>query len=608
MGLRIFSGYLHMNYTPWQALLLISLLTQAHLASASIPSKLETGAEQETYSLSETVSKNVNPLLLETPEAQQQAKAQAELYIKLRSGSLRAKDKQSLMAECEKAGQRTFFCKALQGEQENDSPPQRASRCKLKSKTSLAQMISWFKRAELDHFSDESDGLIQRSLQSLKTLESLEPTFAHLTNQHPCQHLRLVKWVGAYGESFLPNPDVQRKLIQLYEAQVNCSGGAQPTTGAQNAKDVKVTTDVKALDDYLWIKLRVGLLHIWNNEFKEALPHLNSIVAQPTPGVFTPRAHFWAIYCQNQLKDELNANQSKLAFLKQFPFSFYALLLHKEKNPQTLPLPIAGDSRIQYRHPGNPYLNDKIKLADALLDLKKFELAKEVIETLEEDVENTPAEVKLYVAVLHQRVSLYLKNFRLLSNLFKDRPNLISKAALELYYPRTSLNLEDAMSYGINDNLILALIRQESAFNAKARSSAGALGLMQVMPGTARNLGSIRKPQALYNPITNLKIGSRFFALLLKRYNGDAELALAAYNAGPKRVDEWLKRYPVKNPILFLDLIPFRETREYVSSIARGYFWYSTLYPRSGEKPSKQSLISKAIGGRLGEVFQLLGT
>jgi soluble lytic murein transglycosylase len=62
------------------------------------------------------------------------------------------------------------------------------------------------------------------------------------------------------------------------------------------------------------------------------------------------------------------------------------------------------------------------------------------------------------------------------------------------------------------------------------------------------------------------------------RYEGDVELALAAYNAGSEVVDKWARRYPVKNRLLFLDLIPYAETRNYVTLIGRNYYWYSKLY------------------------------
>jgi soluble lytic murein transglycosylase len=97
------------------------------------------------------------------------------------------------------------------------------------------------------------------------------------------------------------------------------------------------------------------------------------------------------------------------------------------------------------------------------------------------------------------------------------------------------------------------------------------------MPTTAKKIAKIRSIRELFNPSTNIQVGSKYFSSLMRTYGGDAELALAAYNAGPHRVDQWIKRYPVKDRILFLDLIPFKETREYVAAIARNYFWYVRL-------------------------------
>jgi hypothetical protein len=101
---------------------------------------------------------------------------------------------------------------------------------------------------------------------------------------------------------------------------------------------------------------------------------------------------------------------------------------------------------------------------------------------------------------------------------------------------------------------------------------------MQLMPGTARRLERVSKNR-LVDPRTNIRIGIKYFAQLVEQFNGDAELALAAYNAGPERAETWVKRYPVQERLLFLDLIPFKETREYVASISRNYYWYRRLYP-----------------------------
>jgi soluble lytic murein transglycosylase len=126
--------------------------------------------------------------------------------------------------------------------------------------------------------------------------------------------------------------------------------------------------------------------------------------------------------------------------------------------------------------------------------------------------------------------------------------------------------------------LITALIRQESAFQENAKSRVGASGLMQLMPRTAHLMDRTMTKRKLMIPEENIKVGIRFFENMVARYNGDVELALAAYNAGPEVVDRWAKRYPVKNRLLFLDLIPYAETRNYVTLIGRNYYWYSKIY------------------------------
>mgnify|MGYP002078636672 FL=1 len=108
------------------------------------------------------------------------------------------------------------------------------------------------------------------------------------------------------------------------------------------------------------------------------------------------------------------------------------------------------------------------------------------------------------------------------------------------------------------------------------------------MPSTARLFGKINRTQ-LKDPEQNVKIGIRFFEKLLNRYDGDVHHALAAYNAGPGKVDEWIKKYPTNDPLLFADVIPYRETREYVAFILRNYYWYQYL---SGQAKLTSPLLS----------------
>lgn len=128
--------------------------------------------------------------------------------------------------------------------------------------------------------------------------------------------------------------------------------------------------------------------------------------------------------------------------------------------------------------------------------------------------------------------------------------------------------------------LALALTRQESAFNAGAVSSSGALGLMQLLPGTARDVtGRLGVPfiqdKLTRDPAYNVAIGSQYLGEMLQRFGGSYELALAAYNAGPNRAARWLDtigdpRTGKVDMVDWIELIPLRETRNYVQRIMEG--------------------------------------
>ncbi len=132
--------------------------------------------------------------------------------------------------------------------------------------------------------------------------------------------------------------------------------------------------------------------------------------------------------------------------------------------------------------------------------------------------------------------------------------------------------------------LALAVSRQESAFNAAAISSSGALGLMQLLPGTARDVaGRVGVPfiqdRLTRDPGYNVTLGSQYLAEMLQRFGGSYEIALAAYNAGPNRVARWLEttgdpRGGKIDMVDWIESIPFRETRNYVQRIMEGLTVY----------------------------------
>jgi soluble lytic murein transglycosylase len=129
---------------------------------------------------------------------------------------------------------------------------------------------------------------------------------------------------------------------------------------------------------------------------------------------------------------------------------------------------------------------------------------------------------------------------------------------------------------------VAALVWQESTFDAGAQSPAGARGLMQVMPGTgrqlARHLGRTFRLPDLYDADVSLQMGTRYLRQLMDRFGGRIERALAAYNAGPSRVVQWTAANPEMSAEEFVEAIPFRETKGYVMNILAHREHYRRLY------------------------------
>ncbi len=167
---------------------------------------------------------------------------------------------------------------------------------------------------------------------------------------------------------------------------------------------------------------------------------------------------------------------------------------------------------------------------------------------------------------------------------------------LVLRFPITFDELLDkyASKRNIDRSWVYGLVRAESAFIEDVRSPAGALGLMQVMPKTgqmtAKRIGLKNfKSYKLKQAKTNIPIGTAYMKMMLDRFNNNMVLATAAYNAGPHRVDKWLPKKGCEEPDVWVEQIPFNETRKYVARVlyfANIYDWRLT----SQVKPMKERM------------------
>jgi soluble lytic murein transglycosylase len=341
-----------------------------------------------------------------------------------------------------------------------------------------------------------------------------------------------------------------------------------------------------------WLTLRQGR----NEDAKKAFEE--QIALYPT-GAETPAALYW----RARLAEEGNQPLMARAFYQKLSDryrNFYYAVLGRERIKH---LPTASsDAVTQYAILDRvPPLSNADKIADSdpppdELHVQKAELLGNgglvdfAIRELQaaaakEGGSWAPAEAaQLFVETGHyDRAIEYMKHSA--PNYFAlDIPDLPRKY-WEALFPKpfwTDLK-HSASANGLDPYLVASLIRQESEFNPNAVSRANAVGLMQLLPKTGRAVAKEEKlkrynASQLYTPAVNLQLGTRYFRGMVDRFGGSFEYALAAYNAGSDRVEEWLGQGKYRDPQEFVESIPFTETREYVQAIMRNAGVYRQLY------------------------------
>jgi soluble lytic murein transglycosylase len=176
----------------------------------------------------------------------------------------------------------------------------------------------------------------------------------------------------------------------------------------------------------------------------------------------------------------------------------------------------------------------------------------------------------------------------------------LPRAFWEMYYPLGwRAELTEAAGRAIIDPLLVAaVVREESSFYPQARSRVGARGLMQLMPDTARPMAQARRlpfnnGDLLDDPAANLDMGSGYLSGLLREF-GDARLAAAAYNAGPTRVREWWGSRRSDDLEVWVEQIPFNETRAFVKRVMLSWDEYRRLYGAASSAEPPPALVPTA--------------
>ena len=238
----------------------------------------------------------------------------------------------------------------------------------------------------------------------------------------------------------------------------------------------------------------------------------------------------------------------------------------------------------------------RIERVEALLKLGLSEQA--ICEIGEiQDPKDQSYKLKTMRALLLHASGQWLEAIKIYRGIPREFRSTLPYGFEKILFPkRYAENIEYYSSRsGIDPDLVFSVIRQESVFDPKAFSGAGARGLMQLMRRTARFeavklknsyvsfrqkrhlINKSRYSASLFDIETNIILGTHYLARMLERFR-DIPIGLAAYNAGPTVSHKWEKRFDTDNPLYFIERIPYEETRNYVKLILRNYFYYKKWY------------------------------
>lgn len=337
------------------------------------------------------------------------------------------------------------------------------------------------------------------------------------------------------------------------------------------------------------------------NNPTQAARHFRDLYNGVSRPLSISRAAFWLSEAADALGRKKAAGNWRIK-AAQYPFTFYGQMARDEIMDQTglRPRLLTPASAVMLTTPGAFEDQELVRIIRKLNSIGEDKLVTQFLRHLLKSAE-TESDFTALAGLAHSihRPDLMVRVAREASwqNIY------VPDAAYPVHAAPAYGNMQAATAYLPEEALIYAVQRQESAFQVDAKSRVGARGLMQLMPGTAKSVAKdIGLPYQL-DALTkdaeyNLKLGSAYLAQMIDRFDGSFILAIAAYNAGPHRVDRWLVDYgdPRTGEISAIDWvehIPFTETRNYVQRVTEAILPYRDRLNVPGAERSLTALITR---------------
>lgn len=493
---------------------------------------------------------------------------QAKEYLKYRTSRRKFESPKS-------CGEKDVFCEV---EVAFPKPPKNVRTKEKALRLKTADLES----AQSDLLESADFRSIMRTLHKVRTPKALEKMVKPALSHSQCMSKgALYVALGSKSEEFFPDPTWVQYAYQLYQRGSDC-GKELPNMTA---------------------RFRLALLQLSKDSCDNVISTLSPILDSPEANQYHLRSRYWIYYCATRENKSELARETRKAIERENPLSFHNFFISQNEGGPFKAISQKEIGPLMTRSFSRPDLNAAVTVTEILIHMKEYGAAQDIAERTFQLSQGAEIPFRLYLVTLSERLSANILTFTLLTQIFRDAPDMINETTTKLFFPLNIESLVREQTKDVLDHfLVLSLIRQESAFNPRAYSPAGAVGFMQLMPRTARRLKHVSKRQ-LFEPKTNIEIGVRYLIRRLQQHSGDVELTLAGYNAGDGKVEEWLKRYNVTDRMLFLDLIPYRETREYVTAILRNYVWYIKLYTQKSLKERLSENLKNYSSSALFPVF-----
>ncbi len=318
------------------------------------------------------------------------------------------------------------------------------------------------------------------------------------------------------------------------------------------------------------IAFSLGLSHLINGRLQNSIYWFSRINFNEDAPLEFFRGQFFLASALKKTKDK-RANAIFTNLASRYPFSYYGILAAIELEEQFYPL-FSRDQTSEERVRDN--------ILEWLLAFGENSLASSYLHfSLKKNFLPGRRDPKK-MAALFFRVGEYDSVMKWAMEARAEKVDLYSDISIAKWaYPLAFFSQfkAAAQNYDLDPALMLAIARQESAFQEFARSPADAFGLMQITLPTALALGESLSYQDLFHKEQNLSLGASLLQRLIKRREGDFIKVVASYNASSKAVDSWYEKYDSRDLVIFVELIPYRETRNYIKSVFRNFLIYRRI-------------------------------